>query len=658
MWLKWCVKVVDYKKLSELMGGYLMFKVISLFSGAGGFDIGFVGSDCEIVFANDFNKFAAQTYKNNFSREFGLSCDHFHEGDILKLIDKIPTGADLLIGGPPCQSWSTAGKGRGADDIRGSLIFKCVEILEEKRPRFFILENVKGIVSKKHKPKFDQLIKDIQDVGYEVKYKTIKMVEYGIPQNRQRVFIIGKLKEEEVSLNLLFPSEDQKCRITLTAEQMLSLIAKKASENPNTPNHETFKYKSQVRNVINSSLEANGVPLHISMEDKFTPKQLLDQKATIKKYQQHLKTYTKKVRDKLEGQISKQVDFTELLKPFLNEKEGIGDMTKNQLDDFMCDFFTDNELYENYNAEDDINKEMSEALSGKSSTLKDKIGDKRLNAKKVAPTMIFNKGLTIPWHPYEDRGISVREAASFQVFPWNWKFEGKLQDQYLQVANAVPPMMAKLLAERFIKVVSPIKTNLHTLHLSSNEDFVAKFKKCSGVKVLNDTTSHILNELRTVATSHIKSQEKMALLLFQLHNETKITYENLSSYFAELFGMKLSRNYLFKLCKMGENISTNPVLAGVVDIEKHYQLSKKDPKELTKITASDAKKINQTSRKEFEPKKKNKVELDDEYIIEWLNIGKNKICPYIYNNYEHRYSENLMTIISSLESLLKKKKAS
>lgn len=175
-----------------------MLKTVSLFAGCGGLDLGFENAGFNIVWANDFNKKIEETYKRN----------HKDTELVIKSIvdlkpDEIPA-CDVIIGGPPCQSWSAAGAGRGKEDSRGQLFYDYIRLIKAKRPIAFVAENVKGIVSKKHIESFKEIVSLFDEAGYSVTTKVLNAKNYGVPQDRERVFIVGTLKEFDIKFN--FPN--------------------------------------------------------------------------------------------------------------------------------------------------------------------------------------------------------------------------------------------------------------------------------------------------------------------------------------------------------------------------------------------------------------------------------------------------------------------
>jgi len=137
------------------------------------------------VWSNDWDKYASQIYKKHY-RE----CD---TRDITKVPSSEIPDHDLLCGGFPCQAFSIAGKRRGFDDTRGTLFFEIARILNDKRPRYFLLENVRGLLSHEEGKTFQTILGVLSDLGYEYQWQVLNSKNFGVPQNRERVFIIGHL---------------------------------------------------------------------------------------------------------------------------------------------------------------------------------------------------------------------------------------------------------------------------------------------------------------------------------------------------------------------------------------------------------------------------------------------------------------------------------
>lgn len=179
-------------------------KVASLFCGCGGMDLGVIGgfsyfgkeykkNPFEIVYSIDIDEYCTQIYNDNFEHKCIVK-------DVRQIeIDKLPQ-FDMLIGGFPCQSFSISAQNPprlGYKDERGMLFFEMVKILKKRHPRFFIAENVKGIMSANEGKAFPMIIKEFKDAGYHVVYKLLNASDYGVPQKRERVIIIGFRNSED-----------------------------------------------------------------------------------------------------------------------------------------------------------------------------------------------------------------------------------------------------------------------------------------------------------------------------------------------------------------------------------------------------------------------------------------------------------------------------
>lgn len=187
------------------------FKFIDLFAGIGGFHLAMhsVGGDC--VFASEWDKFARVTYEHNFKK---LSPELFSSGNFNSdindaKVDKIPD-FDVLCAGFPCQAFSHAGLKKGFDDTRGTLFFNIADIVKHKidngvAPKVLLLENVKGLVSHDKGKTFKKILEVLHDLGYEVSFQVLSSKNFGVPQNRQRIFIVAWNKKEIKKEKFIFP---------------------------------------------------------------------------------------------------------------------------------------------------------------------------------------------------------------------------------------------------------------------------------------------------------------------------------------------------------------------------------------------------------------------------------------------------------------------
>jgi DNA (cytosine-5)-methyltransferase 1 len=184
-------------------------KYIELFAGIGGFGLALNRLGHECVYANEWDKYAAQIYKKNFSKrwiqnkEGGNNANIKVGEEVYNRIDQrdirtVPTSEipnhDLLVAGFPCQAFSIAGKRRGFNDTRGTLFFEIARILKDKQPKFFILENVKGLLSHDNGNTFKTIISTLTELGYDLQWQVLNSKNFGVPQNRERVFIVGHIR--------------------------------------------------------------------------------------------------------------------------------------------------------------------------------------------------------------------------------------------------------------------------------------------------------------------------------------------------------------------------------------------------------------------------------------------------------------------------------
>ena len=164
--------------------------LISLFSGAGGLDLGFQMADFKIIIANEIDAKICPTFRANFPDV------HLIEGDIRKLSpSEFPDNIIGIIGGPPCQSWSEAGSLKGIEDARGQLFYEYIRVLRDKQPLFFVAENVSGMLAKRHETAVKGFMKLFDEAGYDVNLKMLNANDFNVPEDRDRVFYIGFRKD-------------------------------------------------------------------------------------------------------------------------------------------------------------------------------------------------------------------------------------------------------------------------------------------------------------------------------------------------------------------------------------------------------------------------------------------------------------------------------
>lgn len=212
--------------------------VISLFSGAGGLDLGFEKAGFKTIWANEYDSKIWETFEANFP---DTVLDKRSIVDIKA--EEIPD-SDGIIGGPPCQSWSEAGAGRGINDSRGKLFYDYIRILKANQPKFFLVENVPGILNPKHKEAFDSFIKSFTEAGYTVNYQLVNANDFDVPEDRKRVIIVGYRKDLKKKFEFPKPRDKK-----LTLKDAISDLPepspakeknKTNGDNLNFPNHEYF----------------------------------------------------------------------------------------------------------------------------------------------------------------------------------------------------------------------------------------------------------------------------------------------------------------------------------------------------------------------------------------------------------------------------------
>lgn len=250
-------------------------KIVSFFAGAGGLDLGFQKAHFDVIWANEYDKDIWETYEKNHPK---TTLDKRSIVDIPA--DEVPE-CDGIIGGPPCQSWSEAGSLRGINDKRGQLFFDFIRILEAKQPKFFLAENVSGMLLGRHSEALKNIKEMFQNagVGYELSFQMLNASDFDVPQDRKRVFFVGIRKDLNFKFQFPKPVKDK-----ITLEQAILDLksnvvpAKEGNktnrENCKIPNHEymiggfssMFMSRNRVRTWDQQSftIQAGGrhAPLH------------------------------------------------------------------------------------------------------------------------------------------------------------------------------------------------------------------------------------------------------------------------------------------------------------------------------------------------------------------------------------------------------------
>lgn len=397
--------------------GNKKLKVVSLFSGCGGLDLGFKNQGFEIVWANDFFQDAVETYKKNIG-------DHIVLGDITKIpSSEIPDGFDVLLGGFPCQGFSIANNKRSMKDERNFLYKEMLRVLRDKKPKFFVAENVKGLLSMEKGKVIKMIVQDFKKLGYKVDYQLLNSSEYGVPQNRQRVVIMGN----RVGAKNIFPEKthgnEPRLKKPISAKDAVGHLSDLwISYNP-------------------QSVDGKPVYNHIArtnVHDVFWGR-----KHKVK--QDEICDYLKFWRNKA-GISTKKVDehfgYKYTAGHWFRKDNNSGSIPTPE--DWV-------KLKKLLKFDDKYDKQVTE-LELKPISFEQSL---RINNWESPSDTITATGPEI--HPNKKRRMSVRECALIQTFPNDFVFCGSLCSMYEQIGNAVPVLLGEHIAKA-------IKSQLNNLN--------------------------------------------------------------------------------------------------------------------------------------------------------------------------------------------------
>lgn len=397
------------------------YRVISLFSGAGGMDLGFINAGFDIVWANDFFKEAVESYRKNVDSRIVY-------GDITKIdSSEMPDDIDLVIGGFPCQGFSVANTKRSMKDERNFLYKEMLRVIDDKKPKFFVAENVKGILSMKKGKVFEIIKKDFKKLGYNVDAKLLNAAEYGVPQARERVVIIGN----RIGVKNPYPKpthwvdskkyESKKgLKDPITVEQIIGFLSDvRLSDKPIKLDNGTIIYNHMAATNVYDKFW--GRKYKVKQEDICDYLKMWRDKAgyTTKKVDDHFGyKYTAGHwfrKDNHSGSIPKPSDWWEL-------KKILG--FDNKYDKKVTTM-----------VEKEIKFEQSLRI-----TNWDRPSD---TITATSPEIHVNR----------ERRLSARECAMLQTFPMDYKFIGSLNVVYRQIGNAVPVKLAEQIAKGIYDVL-------------------------------------------------------------------------------------------------------------------------------------------------------------------------------------------------------------
>ena len=376
------------------------FKFIDLFCGAGGLSYSFKLRGHKLILALDIDDNSIETLKYNFKKE---NKDKFINQDIYDFINKSKSNEytnkiDLIMGGPPCQGFSTANRQNVLNDPRNKLYLTFLKVIEIIKPKFVLIENVNGIkkISK-------EIINKLSNIGYHADFKTLQSSEFGIPQNRKRVFFFG-VKKSNKSLK----------KINNFFDYLENIKSKQKKYNLKDAlfNLRPLKAKTVKNDTKNENFESG-----FNIE-----------KSNLKK----VNSYINKINN------NKKFNFVYNHKARFNNERDIkifgllpqgGDSTHQSIKQIMP-----------YKRRNGIFKDKYFKLQS------NKI------CKTITSHMKFDCNMYI--HPTQARGLTPREAARVQSFPDDYFFTGTLSQCYSQIGNAVPPLLSNFLCQGIEKILN------------------------------------------------------------------------------------------------------------------------------------------------------------------------------------------------------------
>jgi len=379
--------------------------LVSLFSGCGGLDVGFMEAGFEVIWANDFNADAVKTYENNIGKHIVL-------GDITKVSSSsIPDSFDVLTGGFPCQGFSISNHKRTMNDKRNFLYLELLRVIRDKKPKVFLAENVKGLMSMEKGKVLDMILDDFRNIGYDVEYRLLKASDYGVPQNRERVIILGN----RIGVENIFPEKTHTNRIELVSDLKTHISVKEAI---------SFLEDERIRDVPfmkNGEMIYNHVARTNVASDFWARKYSVSQ-STICEY---LKEWRDKAKVSVK-QIDKLMGYSHTAGHWFRS-DSSGSIPR--IEDWW-------ELKKILGF-DDTYDEVVTSLIQKPISYEQSL---RVSNWDSPSDTITASGPEI--HPNKQRRLSVRECAILQSFPMDFIFEGSMSSMYRQVGNAVPSKLA------------------------------------------------------------------------------------------------------------------------------------------------------------------------------------------------------------------------
>ena len=369
--------------------------MIDLFCGAGGLSLGFTQSGYVVALANDIEECCIDTYSHNhpeIPRE-NIVCGDIN--NILRNINKLKRfeKIDIVVGGPPCQGFSMANRQRIIDDPRNKLYKSYVKVVESVKPKFFVMENVKGMYSVAQ-----QIKEDFEKIGYKVSCRILNAKDFGVPQNRERLIFIGN--------NLEYDNEE-----------ILNQIEKKSITIPNFVLKDAL-YGLRELEALKEKNATEKDTIHSGKKiEKNNSEELNEYLEIINQNKKHRLVFNHKARYNNERDIE---IFRRLNQGDKSDDTKIADIMpyKNRSDIFKDKYF--------------------------------KLENNKV-CKTITAHMKYDCNMYI--HPTQARGLTPREAARVQSYPDDYFFRGAYTKTYMQIGNSVPPLLGRAIAQVIKKYI-------------------------------------------------------------------------------------------------------------------------------------------------------------------------------------------------------------
>lgn len=470
--------------------------IVDLFSGAGGLSHGMELAGFQTILAIDNNLRALETFKRNHHRNAQVEIMDLHAVNPLDVIRNLDLPEpDGIVGGPPCQGFSDARGSRRVSYANNQLIRRFMDWVEQLEPAFFVMENVVGITTINNGKFFNHVLRDFQDMGYRVQHKILHAGEYGVPQKRERMFLIGLLNYKgsepfhpcathfiPQAMKGLTGSHFEKATPARTPDeftgesrpksekQRFTTVGEAFSGLPNqTPENGLVVFKDVPRNQFQRFIRRNGA---------------------VSETTAHISQAIKKAEDKHiaaripEGCVYRSNRFGDRYVPVWVVFEDRFDVEELELLELIGrNQVVRSKILERDKEEGHVDKgfllsrvSVTEAQISRLTdekwvsrkTIDGRTGLKLITRAGLRPRFmrlnresISNTILTMDFdareklHPTIDRGLSLREGARLQSFPDDFEFEGSFREIAIQIGNAVPPLLANMIGRHLMQLIYP-----------------------------------------------------------------------------------------------------------------------------------------------------------------------------------------------------------